>query len=114
MQGGINNFSDIFKAVEQAVDVIPILPQFKFRPNDAIDFIIWCYINYARDLRGLPQCSYEDVYKFYDQKKKEYIEQYGDPNHIFEDDPSESLRENIKQFITLPSDYDDIGSGNED
>ena len=114
LQGGINNFSDIFKAVEQAVDVIPILPQFKFRPNDAIDFIIWCYINYARDLRGLPQCSYEDVYKFYDQKKKEYIEQYGDPNHIFEDDPSESLRENIKQFITLPSDYDDIGSGNED
>lgn len=114
LQGGINNFSDIFKAVEQAVDVIPILPQFKFRPNDAIDFIIWCYINYARDLRGLPQCSYEDVYKFYDRKKKEYVEQYGDPNHIFEDDPSESLRENIKQFITLPSDYDDIGSGNED
>lgn len=114
LQGGINNFSDIFKAVEQAVDVIPILPQFKFRPNDAIDFIIWCYVNYARDLRGLPQCSYEDVYKFYDRKKKEYVEQYGDPNHIFEDDPSESLRENIKQFITLPSDYDDIGSGNED
>ena len=109
LQGGINNFSDIFKAVEQAVDVIPILPQFKFRPNDAIDFIIWCYINYARELRGLPQCSYEEVYQFYDRKKKEYIDQYGDPNHIFDGDPSEELRENIKQFITLPSDYDDLG-----
>ena len=60
-------------------------------------------------MRGLPQCSYEEVYQFYDRKKKEYIDQYGDPNHIFDGDPSEELRENIKQFITLPSDYDDLG-----
>ena len=58
LQGGINSFSEIFKAVEQAVEVIPILPRFKYRPNDALDFNIWCYINYARDLQGLPQCEY--------------------------------------------------------
>lgn len=110
LQGGINSFSDIFKAVEQSVDVIPILPKFKFRPNDAIDFIIWCYINYTRDLRGMPEVPYEDIYKFYDRKKKEYIDQYGDPNHIFEDDPSQNLRESIKQFITLPADYEDLGN----
>ena len=107
LHGGINSFSEIFKAVEQAVDIIPILPSFKFRPNDALDFTIWCYINYARDLQGLPQCSYEDVYKFYDKKKQEYIEQYGDPDGIFDDDPSEDLRDSIKKFITLPSDYSD-------
>ena len=107
LHGGINSFSEIFKAVEQAVDIIPILPSFKFRPNDALDFTIWCYINYARDLQGLPQCSYEDVYKFYDKKKQEYIDQYGDPNGIFDDDPSEDLRGSIKKFITLPSDYSD-------
>ena len=107
LHGGINSFSEIFKAVEQAVDIIPILPSFKFRPNDALDFTIWCYINYARDLQGLPQCSYEDVYKFYDKKKQEYIDQYGDPNGIFDDDPAEDLRDNIKKFITLPSDYAD-------
>lgn len=107
LHGGINSFSEIFKAVEQAVDIIPILPSFKFRPNDALDFTIWCYINYARDLQGLPQCSYEDVYKFYDKKKQEYIDQYGDPNGIFDDDPSEDLRDSIKKFITLPSDYSD-------
>lgn len=107
LQGGINSFSELFRAVEQAVDVIPILPQFKYRPNDACDFIIWCYINYARDLRGLPACEYEDVYKFYDKKKQEYISQYGDPYGIFDDDPSESLRPNIEKFITLPSDYND-------
>lgn len=107
LHGGINSFSEIFKAVEQAVDIIPILPSFKFRPNDALDFTIWCYINYARDLQGLPQCSYEDVYKFYDKKKQEYIDQYGDPNGIFDDDPAEDLRDSIKKFITLPSDYVD-------
>ena len=107
LQGGINSFSEIFKAVEQAVDVIPILPKFKFRPNDALDFNIWCYINYARDLQGLPHCEYEDVYKFYDRKKQEYLEQYGDPYGIFEDEQTEKNRENVKKFITLPKDYGD-------
>lgn len=107
LQGGINSFSEIFKAVEQAVDVIPILPRFKYRPNDALDFNIWCYINYARDLQGLAQCEYEDVYKFYDKKKQEYLDQYGDPYGIFDDEPDESIRENIKKFITLPKDYED-------
>lgn len=107
LQGGINSFSEIFKAVEQSVEVIPILPQFKFRPNDALDFNIWCYINYARDLQGLPQCEYEDVYRFYDKKKKEYLEQYGDTYGIFDDEPTEKNRENVKKFITLPNDYEE-------
>lgn len=113
LQGGINSFSEIFKAVEQAVDVIPILPRFKFRPNDALDFNIWCYINYARNLEGMPECSYEDVYKFYDKKKQEYLDQYGDPYGIFDGEPDESQRENIKKFITLPKDYYD-GDGPEE
>lgn len=107
LHGGINSFSEIFKAVEQSVDVIPILPSFKYRPNDACDFIIWCYINYARDLQGLAPCEYKDVYKFYDKRKEEYISQYGDPYGIFEDDPSEEIRPNIEKFITLPKDYED-------
>jgi len=107
LQGGINSFSEIFKAVEQAVEVIPILPKFKFRPNDALDFNIWCYINYIRDLQGLPQCEYEDIYKFYDKKKEEHLKQYGDPYNIFKNDPNESLRDNIKNFIKLPDEYYD-------
>ena len=107
LQGGLNTFSELFKAVEEVVDVIHILPRFKTRPNDALDFVIWCYINYGRSLENLPQCAYSDVYKFYDKKKKEYIEQYGDPYGIFEDDTSEDLRPNIKKFITLPKDYGD-------
>ena len=105
LHGGINNFSDIFKAVEQAIDVIPILPTFKYRPNDALDFNIWCYINYARNLQGLPEVEYEDIYKFYDKKKQEYIDQYGDPYGIFDEDPTVKNREKVKRFIRLPKEY---------
>ena len=107
LQGGLNSFSEMFQAVEQAVDVIPILPQFKYRPNDAPDFIIWCFVNYIRRLEGKPDCTYEDVYHFYDERKAEYIRQYGDPYGIFMDDPTEKNREKIKQFITLPVDLED-------
>lgn len=113
LQGGLNSFSELLQAVEQAVDIIPILPQFKFRPNDAIDFNIWCLINYLRDLEGKPLCEYKDVYQFYDDRKKEYIEQYGDPYGIFEGDTTESNRENIEKFITLPNDYEEIETSDE-
>lgn len=105
LQRGINSFSEISQAVEQAVDIISILPRFKYAPNDAPDFNIWCYINYARKLKGLPECEYEDIYHFYDEKKEEYLSQYGDPYGIFENDTSEDNRKNVEKFITLPKDY---------
>lgn len=107
LQGGLNSFSELLMSVEQAVDIIPILPRFKYRPNDAIDFNIWCLVNYLRDLEGKPLCRYEDIYNFYDVRKKEYISQYGDPYGIFNGDTTESNRESIKKFITLPTDYSD-------
>lgn len=102
LQGGINSFSEFFQAIEQAEDIVPILPQFKYRPNDAPDFIIWCYINYIRDLEGKPPCTYEEVYKFYDRKVADYIRQYGDPYGIFKDAPTKENRKRIKQFIKMP------------
>ena len=105
LQGGISSFSEFFQKLERTKDVIRIMPKYKYRPNDAPDFIIWCFINYCRRLEGKAECSYEDVYKFYDEKVAEYIEQYGDPNNIFTDDPTLNNREKIKEFITLPPEY---------
>ena len=104
-QGGISSFSEFFQKVERTKDVIRILPKYRYRPNDALDFVIWCFINYCRRLEGKTECAYEDVYKFYDEKVAEYIQQYGDPYGIFADDPTVSNRERIKEFITLPPDY---------
>ena len=96
---GLSTFSELSQAVEKEIDIIPILPKFKYRPNDALDFNIWCYVNYMRDLAGLPPCKYEEVYAFYDKRKADYVKQYGDPYGIFTDDTSEKNRDNIKQFI---------------
>lgn len=109
LQGGLNSFSELLQAVEQAVDVIPILPRFKYRPNDAIDFNIWCFVNYVRDLEGKPLCEYKDVYAFYDRRKEEYISQYGDPYGIFQGDPTGKNRAAIEKFITIPPDIKDGG-----
>lgn len=104
---GLNTMAELTQAVERAVDVIPILPKFKFRPNDALDFVIWTYVNYERDLRGLPLCEYGDIYNFYEDRKQEYIKQYGDPYGIFEGDTTEKNREKIETFIKMPDEYND-------
>lgn len=106
LQGGLNSVGEIAKAVEQSVDIIQILPRFRWSPNDAPDFIIWCYINYCRKLQGLPCVEYKEVYAFYDKKKEEYLEQYGDPYGIFEEDTSADIRPNVEKFIKLPKDYE--------
>lgn len=105
LNGGIGSFSEIAKELESQIDIIPILPQFKTTPKDACDFIIWQYVNYIRKLQGLPECDYEDIYKFYDKKVEEYIEQYGDPYGIIETDNTKKIRDSIKQFIQLPNEY---------
>ena len=107
LQGGLNSISEISRLAEESEDIIEILPQFKFRPNDAVDFEIWCHINYGRKAKGLPLVEYEDIYAFYDERKKEYIEQHGDPYGKFKDDPTESNREQIKKFIQIPKEVDD-------
>lgn len=105
LQGGLSTIGEIAQAVEQNVDIIPILPQFRYRPNDAVDFCIWNYINYARALENKPLISYEDVYSFYDKMKDEYIASTGDPYHLFDKDPTTDNREKVKQFIKLPESY---------
>ena len=114
LQKGMNSVSELIKAVEQATDVIKILPQFKYRPNDSPDFTIMCYVNYERELNGQPQVPYEEIYSFYDKKKKEYLEQNGDPYGIFDDDPSEKNRETVKTFLKMPDDYEELAGGEDE
>lgn len=72
LSDGLDSFGSLVKAVETAVDIIPILPKFKEKPQDSVDFTLLCYINYVRDLKGLPPAEYKDIYAFYDERKKAY------------------------------------------
>lgn len=69
---GLDSFGQLTRSVEQAVDIIEILPKFKERPQDKVDVTLWCYINYVRDLKGLPPVEYKDIYAFYEERKREY------------------------------------------
>ncbi len=84
---GLSTFGELVRATEQAVDIIEILPKFKQRPQDKVDFTLWCYINYVRDLKGLPPCTYQEIYEFYEERKREYSK-HGD-SHIFDEDTEE-------------------------
>lgn len=85
---GLNSVGEIVRATEQAVDIIEILPKFKEKPQDKVDFTLWCYINYVRDLKGLPSANYEDIYQFYEERKKEYEERLAElgEDSIFDSD----------------------------
>jgi hypothetical protein len=72
LSDGLDSFSTLVKAIETSVDAISILPRFKEKPQDRVDFTLWCYINYVRDLKGLPPAEYDEIYRFYQERKKEY------------------------------------------
>jgi len=107
LQKGVNSFSELTMAIEQATDVVNVLPKYKSQPLDAPDFTIWCYVNYERKLRGLPLVDYKDIYEFYDERMYEYLDQYGDPYGVFteQNETMNKNRPNIEKFIQLPDDY---------
>lgn len=72
LSDGLDTFGQLVRSVEQAVDIIPILPKFKMNYSDLADFTMLCYFNYIRDLKGLPSIEYKDVYNFLEERKKEF------------------------------------------
>ena len=112
LQNGASSISELFMQLEQKQDILTVLPRFKFAPNDAVDFLIWEYINYARRLRGESLIEYSEIWGFYDERKRSYVEQNGDPYHLFENDPTEQNRKSIEKFINIPKEYDGNGEDN--
>ena len=92
LQDGLSTFGELARMVEQNIDIIPILPQYKEKPRDKVDFNIWCWANYVRDLKGLPLVEYKEIYRFYEQRKKEYENEFD-----FLKEPEESEDELIEE-----------------
>lgn len=111
---GLTSFSELSMAVEKVEDIVRILPKFKARPNDALDFNIWCYVNYIRDMKGLEPCEYSDIYLFYDKMVEEYIEQYGDPYDIFTEDNTKKNRGKIEKFISDEPKEEEVEDGGDE
>jgi hypothetical protein len=82
LSGGLNNFSEFYRSLEEVKGIIEILPEFKRQPRDDADFVIWCNINYMRRLKGLPDCKYEDIWEFYEEMVQSYDEKMIDDNDL--------------------------------
>ncbi|QIC49703.1 hypothetical protein GAG94_03535 [Lysinibacillus sphaericus] len=82
---GLDGFGQLARMVEQHQDIIPLLPKFTKQPKDDVDVTLWLYINYIRDLQGLPPAEYEEIYQFYEERRKDY-EGLASDNHLNEGD----------------------------
>jgi hypothetical protein len=72
---GLDGFGQLSRMVEQHSDILPLLPKFTQQPKDKVDITLWLYINYVRDLQGLPEADYKDIYNFYEVRRKDYESQ---------------------------------------
>lgn len=74
LSGGLDTFGQLSKMVGQTDkgEILKILPRFTEKPKDRVDVTLWHYINYIRDIKGLPECEYNEIYEFYNRKAKEY------------------------------------------
>lgn len=83
---GIDNFSALVREVEKAVDIIPLMPELVYTPKDKADMIIHTYINYERDLHGLPPVEYKDIYDFYNKQVGNYIKEFPETYAFLKDE----------------------------
>lgn len=70
---GLDGFSALARRVEQEVDVIPVLPRYIEKPSDQADLAIYSFVNYERRLNGLPDVEYSDIYDFYQDNLREFL-----------------------------------------
>ena len=71
LSDGMTSFSQLSAMVEKTIDIIPVLPKFVEEPKDRVDYTIWQYVNYIRDLEGKPLIKYKDLYQFLEARYKE-------------------------------------------
>lgn len=81
LSGGLDTFGQMRRMVEQTPEgeIMKILPIFMQKPKDRVDITLWLYVNYARDLKGMEECTYEDIWNFYNKRVAEYEKKMIDP-----------------------------------
>jgi hypothetical protein len=75
LSAGLEGFGQLARAIEEKHELISLLPKFTQQPKDKVDVVLWLYINYIRDLKGMPEVEYRKIWEFYDKRKEEYEKQ---------------------------------------
>lgn len=78
LSGGLNNFSEFYKSIEQSRGAIEIMPEFTKQPKDDADMVLWCMVQYVRRLKGLPDVEFKEIWQFYDEMARAFNNDEGD------------------------------------
>lgn len=74
--GGANSFGEITRMVAKRDGFIPLPMKYFKQPNDQLDWMMLELVNYDRSVLGLPEVTYEELYKHYIERIEKFNKEY--------------------------------------
>ena len=74
--GGANSFGEITRMVAKRDGFIPLPMRYFKQPNDQLDWMMLELVNYDRSVLGLPEVTYEELYKHYIERIEKFNKEY--------------------------------------
>lgn len=74
--GGANSFGEITRMVAKRDGFIPLPMKYFQQPNDQLDWMMLELVNYDRSVLGLPEVTYEELYRHYIERIEKFNREY--------------------------------------
>ena len=74
--GGANSFGEIARMVGKRDGFIPLPMKYFKQPNDQLDWMMLELVNYDRSVLGLPEVTYEELYRHYIERIEKFNREY--------------------------------------
>ena len=74
--GGANSFGEITRMVAKRDGFIPLPMKYFQQPTDQLDWMMLELVNYDRSVLGLPEVTYEELYKHYIERIEKFNKEY--------------------------------------
>lgn len=74
--GGANSFGEITRMVAKRDGFIPLPMRYFQQPTDQLDWMMLELVNYDRSVLGLPEVTYEELYKHYIERIEKFNREY--------------------------------------
>ena len=73
---GANSFGEITRMVAKRDGFIPLPMKYFKQPNDQLDWLMLELVNYDRSVLGLPEVTYEEMYKYYIERIEKFNKEH--------------------------------------
>ena len=74
--GGANSFGEITRMVAKRDGFIPLPMKYFKQPTDQLDWMMLELVNYDRSVLGLPEVTYEELYRHYIERIEKFNREY--------------------------------------